>query len=69
VIKYVDSRTHELRYTLKNKSTEEIYAVVLFTLLFGDELEEVKKELGDGNVPAKSDDSVPDSPPDDDDLD
>lgn len=69
VIKYVDSKTHELRYTLKNKSTDEIYAVVMFTLLFGEELEQVKKELGEGNVQGNQDDSVPDSPPDDDDLD
>lgn len=48
VIKYIDSRSHELRYTLKNKSTEEIYAVVMFTLLFGEELEQAKEEEGDG---------------------
>jgi hypothetical protein len=69
VIKYVDSKTHELRYTLKNKSTEEIYAVVMFTLLFGEELEQVRKELGEANSENKPDDSIPDSSPDDDDLD
>src|SRR5205814_3230452 len=40
VIKYIDSKTHELRYTLKNKTSGEIYCVVLFTLLFGDDLNE-----------------------------
>ncbi|KAJ9628143.1 uncharacterized protein PV06_05961 [Exophiala oligosperma] len=50
VIKYVDAKTHELRYTLKNKSTDEIYASVMFTLLFGEELEQVKKEQGEANV-------------------
>ena len=44
VIKYVDSKTHELRYTLKNKSTDEVYCVVLFTLLFGDELKEAEEQ-------------------------
>lgn len=36
VIKYVDEKTHELRYVLKNRSTDEIYAVILFSLLFGE---------------------------------
>jgi hypothetical protein len=48
VIKYIDSKTHELRYTLKNKTSGEIYCVVLFTLLFGDELKEAEKEAGMG---------------------
>jgi hypothetical protein len=48
VINYVDSKTHELRYTLKNKTSGEIYCVVLFTLLFGDELKEAEKEAGMG---------------------
>ena len=37
VIKYVDEKTHELRYVLKNRSTDDVYAVVLLSLLFGDE--------------------------------
>jgi Protein of unknown function (DUF1769) len=41
VIKYVDEKTHELRYVLKNRITDDIYAVVLFSLLFGDERDEV----------------------------
>jgi hypothetical protein len=32
VIKYVDEKTHELRYVLKNKRTGDVYLVVLFTL-------------------------------------
>ena len=44
VIKYVDSKTHELRYTMKNKATDEVYAVVLFTLLFGEELDELAQD-------------------------
>jgi len=35
VVAYIDSKTHELRYTLKNRRTEEVYSVVVFTLLFG----------------------------------
>jgi len=45
VIKYIDSKTHELRYTLKNRKTDEVYAVVMFTLSWGGELEEVEKEV------------------------
>lgn len=41
VIKYVDEKTHELRYVLKNRTTDHIYAVVLFSLLFGDERDEI----------------------------
>lgn len=50
VIAYVDAKTHELRYTLKNLKTGDIYCVVLFTLLFGDELEEMAKKEGGDNV-------------------
>ena len=41
VIRYVDEKTHELRYVLKNRTTDDIYAVVLFSLLFGDERDEI----------------------------
>jgi hypothetical protein len=34
VLKYVDEKSHELRYVLKNKTTGDILFVVLFTLLF-----------------------------------
>ncbi|KAK5178144.1 hypothetical protein LTR44_009450 [Exophiala sp. CCFEE 6388] len=50
VLKYIDAKTHELRYTLKNKATDEVYAAVLFTLLFGEELEKIEKEQGKANV-------------------
>ncbi|EXJ61344.1 uncharacterized protein A1O5_11902 [Cladophialophora psammophila CBS 110553] len=46
VIQYVDSKTHELRYTLKNKRSGEVYGVVVFTLLFGEELQGVSREYG-----------------------
>ena len=37
VINYLDEKIHELRYVLKNKTTDDIYAVVLFSVLLGDE--------------------------------
>lgn len=50
VISYIDSKTHELRYTLKNMKTGDVYCVVLFTLLFGEELEEMAKKEGGDNA-------------------
>lgn len=35
VAKYIDAKNHQLRYVLKNKSTGDVYFVVLFTLLLG----------------------------------
>ena len=72
VIQYIDSKTHELRYTLKNKKTDEVYAVVLFTLLFGDELREAEKEAetrqqGKANIPSSMEADEP--PPTADDVD
>ncbi|KAE8857745.1 hypothetical protein PTNB73_08993 [Pyrenophora teres f. teres] len=40
VAKYVDEKTHHLRYVLRNRRTEEVLFVVFFKLLFGKELEE-----------------------------
>jgi hypothetical protein len=62
VIKYIDSRTHELRYTLKNKTSGEIYCVALFTLLFGDELQEAEKEAGMGHEGRSSTAQQPSQP-------
>lgn len=42
VIQYVDSKSHELRYTLKNRKTGDVYAAIMFTLLFGDELKSIE---------------------------
>lgn len=80
VVSYIDSKTHELRYTLKNKTTDEVYAVVLFTLLFGEELEEAKREYGESNTTQGEgegeddegdnfEDAIDDPPPGDDDID
>jgi hypothetical protein len=40
VAKYIDEKTHHLRYVLKNRSTGEVLFVVFFKLLFGEELEQ-----------------------------
>jgi hypothetical protein len=39
VAKYIDEKTHHLRYVLKNRTTGEALFVVFFKLLFGEELE------------------------------
>jgi len=46
VMKYIDDKTHRLRYVFKNRETEEVYFVVLFSLLFGEELAEAVREDG-----------------------
>lgn len=38
VMKYIDDKTHRLRYVFKNRETGDVYFVVVFGLLFGDEL-------------------------------
>jgi hypothetical protein len=40
VAKYVDEKTHHLRYVLKNRKTAEVLLVVFFKLLFGQELDD-----------------------------
>jgi len=77
VIAYVDAKTHELRYTLKNFKTGEVYCAVVFTLLFGNELEEMEKTEGDnttggvdsGNKETQKKDSVNEAVSDEDDVD
>lgn len=44
VVKYIDAKTHELRYVLKNMVSGEVYCVVMFTLLWGEELDEEKEK-------------------------
>jgi len=46
VMKYIDDKTHRLRYVFKNRETEEVYFVVVFSLLFGEELAEAVREDG-----------------------
>lgn len=40
VVRYIDDKTHALRFVLKDRSTEEVLFVVIFNLLFGQQLEE-----------------------------
>ncbi|KAF2194070.1 DUF1769-domain-containing protein, partial [Zopfia rhizophila CBS 207.26] len=40
VVRYIDDKTHQLRFVLKNRRTEEVLFVVIFTLLFGQKLED-----------------------------
>ncbi|PVI02853.1 DUF1769-domain-containing protein [Periconia macrospinosa] len=40
VVRYIDDKTHALRFVLKDRSTEEVLFVVIFNLLFGQELKE-----------------------------
>jgi hypothetical protein len=61
VVKFIDEGNHELRYVLKNKETEDVYSVIMFTLLWGEELrEEKKKEEEDSGDEAFEDaDEIP----------
>ncbi|KAH8700847.1 hypothetical protein BGW36DRAFT_459951 [Talaromyces proteolyticus] len=43
VIKYISERNHKLRYTLKNKKTNQTILVVLLTLLLHDTEEEIRE--------------------------
>jgi len=38
VARYIDEKTHTLRYVLKNRRTGEVYFAIVFTLLFGQQL-------------------------------
>jgi hypothetical protein len=61
VAKYIDEKTHHLRYVLKNRGTGEVLFVVFFKLLFGEELERTlesgrgEKEGGERNRRAGGD--------------
>ncbi|KAF2026599.1 hypothetical protein EK21DRAFT_103129 [Setomelanomma holmii] len=39
IARYIDEKTHHLRYVMKDRSTDEVLFVVFFKLLFGKELE------------------------------
>lgn len=49
VIKYINDKTHHLRYVFKNRATGELLFVVVLTLLFGDELQQaIRDDQGSG---------------------
>jgi hypothetical protein len=53
VAKYVDEKTHHLRYVLRNRRTEEVLLVVFFKLLFGKELDDtLEKEKRRESAPS-----------------
>lgn len=53
VAKYVDEKTHHLRYVLKNRRTSDVLLVVFFKLLFGKELDDtLEKEKRRESAPA-----------------
>lgn len=53
VARYVDEKTHHLRYVLKNRKTDEVLIVVIFRLLYGKELKDVlEQEKSNESVPA-----------------
>ncbi|KAJ4352767.1 hypothetical protein N0V95_003985 [Ascochyta clinopodiicola] len=55
VAKYVDEKTHHLRFVLKSRKSGEVVFVVFFKLLFGKQLEET---LADGQEKSSSTDST-----------
>lgn len=61
VAKYVDEKTHHLRYVLRNRRTEEVLLVVFFKLLFGKELEDTleKEKRRESASPAVTADKQP----------
>ncbi|KAF2482681.1 hypothetical protein BDY17DRAFT_164346 [Neohortaea acidophila] len=68
VIKYIDEKSHTLRYVFKNRVTEEVYLCVNLNLLWGDQLQRALKadetqlqelaaaKLNDHNGTTKNDD-------------
>ncbi|KAJ9625759.1 hypothetical protein H2203_004521 [Taxawa tesnikishii (nom. ined.)] len=52
VLRYVGDQSHRLRYTFKNVKTDEVMFVVVFTLLYGEQLE---KALSEGTEEAEQD--------------
>jgi hypothetical protein len=60
VARYIDDKTHHLRYVLKDRGTGEVAFVVFFKLLFGEELDRVvgEKRGEDGQVESKDNEVV-----------
>ena len=44
VIKYIDDKSHTLRYVLKNRESGDVYMCINFNLLWGEQLEKAIKE-------------------------
>ncbi|KAH6629040.1 hypothetical protein C7974DRAFT_393721 [Boeremia exigua] len=54
VAKYVDEKTHHLRFVLKSRASGDVVFVVFFKLLFGKELEDTLKNEEQGKLEATS---------------
>ncbi|KAF2713886.1 DUF1769-domain-containing protein [Pleomassaria siparia CBS 279.74] len=57
VVRYIDDKTHQLRFVLKDKGTDEVLFVVIFNLLFGQSL---KETLVDKDSKTSTTDTLPD---------
>ena len=51
VIKYIDDKSHTLRYVLKNRESGDVYMCINFNLLWGEQLEKAIKE-NEGQIKA-----------------
>jgi hypothetical protein len=58
VIKYINDKTHNLRYVFKNNETKEVYFVVVITLLYGEELQQALREEDERSRNASRDASI-----------
>jgi hypothetical protein len=58
VIKYINDKTHNLRYVFKNTATKEVYFVVVITLLFGEDLDQALREEDERSRDASRDASL-----------
>ena len=47
VIKYIDEKSHTLRYVFKNQQSGDVYLCVNFNLLWGDELQKASRDNGE----------------------
>ena len=55
VIKYINDKTHHLRYVFKDRSTGKLLFCVVFTLLFGDQLQQALRESESGDQAQNTD--------------
>jgi hypothetical protein len=56
VIKYINDKTHNMRYVLKNRKTGDVYFVVNIALLFG---EDMQQALGEEDKMGKETSRIP----------
>ncbi len=51
VVKYIDEKSHTLRYVFKNRETGDVYMCINFNLLWGEQLERAVQE-NEGQIKA-----------------